>query len=63
MKKILLIVFVAMCATSCVGYGAKDVGDEFDVQVSKLEYDGHTYLLFDGYGVIHNPNCECTKEE
>ena len=66
MKKILFIA-VAFLATSCVyapsGYTKKEIEDEYDVNISEIEHDKHSYLLFDGYGVVHNPNCECTKKE
>lgn len=66
MKKILFIA-VAILATSCVyvpgGYIPKEIGNEYEVNISKIEHEGHSYLLFDGYGVVHNPNCECTKKE
>ena len=70
MKKILLIA-VAILATSCIKYENpnewkehnKEIEDEYDVNISVIEHDKHSYLLFDGYGVVHNPNCECTKKE
>ena len=66
MKKILFIA-IAILATGCVyvpsGYTQKEIGDEYEVNISEIEHEGHTYLLFDGYGVVHNPNCKCTKEE
>lgn len=70
MKKILFIA-VAFLATSCIKYTDpnewkehnKEIGDEYEVNISEIEHEGHSYLLFDGYGVVHNPNCECTKEE
>ena len=63
MKKILLLAIIAITATSCVEYGAKEIGDEYEVNISEIEHEGHYYLLFDGYGVLHNPNCKCTKVE
>jgi hypothetical protein len=66
MKKILFIV-VAFLATSCEyvpsGYIPKEIGYEYEVNISEIEHEGHSYLLFDGYGVVHNPNCKCTKKE
>lgn len=67
MKKILLLAIIAITATSCEyvpsGYIPKEIGDEYEVNISEIEHEGHSYLLFDGYGVVHNPNCECAKEE
>ena len=67
MKKILLLAIIAITATSCVyapsGYTKKEIRDEYEVNISEIEHEGHSYLLFDRYGVVHNPNCECTKKE
>lgn len=67
MKKIFLFIAVAIPATSCQyvpsGYIPKEIGDEYEVNISEIKHEGHSYLLFDGYGVIHNPNCECIKKE
>lgn len=66
MKKILFIA-VAILATSCIDeremLQPKEIGDEYEVSISEIEYEGHSYLLYDGYGVVHNPNCKCKKEE
>lgn len=59
MKKILLFIVVAICATSCITENDREIGDEYEVNISEIEHEGHSYLLFDGYGVIHNPNCKC----
>ena len=37
------------------------------VDVTKYEYDGHTYLIFGRTvltnGVVHDPDCACTKRK
>lgn len=38
-------------------------GDTGEKIHTEIEHEEHSYLLFDGYGVIHNPNCKCNKEE
>lgn len=64
MRKFLAFIIVAMCATSCIkGKEVKGEGSQFDVMISEIEQDGHSYLLFEGYGVVHNPDCECKKVE
>ena len=67
MKKILSFIIVAILATSCEyvpsGYIQKEIGDEYEVNISEIEHEGHSYLLFDGYGVVHNPDCGCKKVE
>lgn len=39
-----------------------NVGDEIDVNIVEVEYDGHSYLVFDGHGVLHNPKCKCNEK-
>lgn len=48
---------LAMCGCK----QSPNVGDEVEVDIVEVEYDGHSYLVFDGHGVIHNPKCECGK--
>lgn len=37
------------------------------IDVTLYEYDGHTYLIFGhtsfANGVVHDPNCDCSKKE
>ena len=33
------------------------VGDNVEIDIVEAEYDGHSYLIFGGHGVIHNPKC------
>lgn len=62
MKKIFLLVCVAIMATSCIkNTNIPSEGEEFDVTISEVTHDGHSYILFEGYGVVHNPDCECKK--
>ena len=64
MKKFLAFVIVAILATSCIKEKeVKGKGSQFDVIISEIEQDGHSYLLFEGYGVVHNPDCGCKKVE
>ena len=53
MKNLLILsVVFAMC--SCTR-----IGDQVEIDIVEAEYDGHSYLIFGGHGVIHNPKCEC----
>lgn len=58
MKYFCIIVFaLAMCGCK----QSPNVGDEVEVDIVEVEYDDHSYLVFDGHGVIHNPNCNCNE--
>lgn len=65
MKKALLFLCVATIFVSCNDGDQRQIGEEYDVTISEIEHDGHSYILFEGYGVVHNPNCGCMvkKEE
>lgn len=56
MKKVLFII-LALAIAGCKQ--TLQVGDEVELDIVEVEYDGHSYLVFDGHGVIHNPKCEC----
>jgi len=57
MKKLVLITTMLLCACSigCADPAVKDF--------HKVEFDGHTYVVYDGgdydSGVVHDPNCRC----
>lgn len=53
MKNLLLLCFVLLVG-SCTR-----IGDQVEIDIVEAEYDGHSYLVFSGHGVIHNPNCNC----
>lgn len=53
MKNLLLL-----CAAFLVG-SCTNIGDQVELDVVEAEYDGHSYLVFSGHGVIHNPKCTC----
>lgn len=38
------------------------VGDEVEFDIIEVEYEGHQYLVFDGQGIIHDPNCDCKMD-
>jgi hypothetical protein len=50
----MLFIIIALCA-SCT----TKIGDNVEIDIVEAEYDGHSYLIFGGHGVIHNPKCEC----
>lgn len=57
MKKIMFVSVLALAICGCKP--VTKVGDEVELDIVEVEYDGHSYLVFDGHGVIHNPKCEC----
>ena len=59
MKRIIFMV-VAIVATILL---VSCRGDEFDTNVYEIEFEGHTYLHFDGCGVVHDPDCECQTDK
>lgn len=64
MKRIILLALFALCATGCIKYenpNELQVGEEVEVPIMEVEHNGHNYLLFEGYGVIHDPNCCCKR--
>ena len=74
MKKIILIVVFCMMLSSCDfmkvhmdGWANPVHSTDEKIDVTLYEYDGHTYLIF-GHtlltsGVVHDPNCNCSKKE
>lgn len=62
MKNLLLLCFVLLIG-SCTRVGPSPmytrIGDQVEIDIVEAEYDGHSYLVFSGHGVIHNPNCKC----
>lgn len=38
------------------------IGDEAEFDIIEVSYNDHQYLVFDGQGIIHNPNCDCKKD-
>lgn len=68
MKRIILhIAFaIALLLTliGCIKYSDPNelqIGEEVEVPIMEIEHNGHNYLLFEGYGVIHDPNCSCQR--
>lgn len=57
MKKMFLMVAIALVLCGC--NESSQIGDEVELDIVEVEYDGHSYIVFDGHGVVHNPNCGC----
>lgn len=38
------------------------IGDEAEFDIIEVSYNDHQYLVFDGQGIIHDPNCDCKKD-
>jgi hypothetical protein len=53
----LIVIMLALAICGCKQ--PTKIGDEIEVDIVEVEYDGHSYLVFDGHGVIHNPKCKC----
>lgn len=56
MKNLLLLCFVLLIG-SCT-----QIGNQVEIDIVEAEYDGHSYLIFGGHGVIHNPKCKCYED-
>lgn len=48
-----------LALTICGCKQPSQIGDEVEVDIVEVEYDDHSYLVFDRHGVIHNPKCKC----
>lgn len=68
MKKIIIaaIIFAALQCLSM--WLISDVnftknGEEIDMEIYDMEFEGHDYLIFTEYGntinVLHDPSCKC----
>lgn len=55
MCAVIAIAMVALC-TSCVREKSTYTDD---IEVYEFEFEGHTYLEFEGCGIVHDPDCEC----
>lgn len=56
---VMAIVAIATLFVSCENDHESDCMD--DISVYEFEFDGHTYLEFEGCGVAHDPDCELCK--
>lgn len=57
-------ILVVSVASASIEYLAKRtiIGDEVEFDIIEVAYEDHQYLVFDGQGIIHNPNCNCKKD-
>ena len=53
----LMVIMLALAICGCKQ--SPNIGDEVEVDIVEVEYEDHSYLVFDGHGVIHNPKCKC----
>ena len=80
MKKIIVLILGIVLMSSCTSVNdavtvkmdgwavpANRESKRNCIDVSKYEYDGHTYLVFGRTvltnGVVHDPDCACTKRK
>lgn len=38
------------------------VGDEVEIDIVEVEYNGHNYIVFGNIGVQHNPEYKCLNK-
>jgi hypothetical protein len=57
MKKMFLMFAIALVFCGC--NESSQIGDEVELDIVEVDYDGHSYIVFDGHGVLHNPKCKC----
>ena len=78
MKKVIYIIAMALCLSSCCSMGEierkksevkieyLDLKDVSTLDVFRFEYDGHKYILFTSgelkNGFVHDPDCPCHKQ-
>jgi hypothetical protein len=60
MYRLMAIIMLALMICGCKQ--STEIGDEVELDIVEVEYDGHSYIVFDGNGVIHNPKCGCNEE-
>lgn len=58
-RVVMAIIAIATLFTSCTN-NYKSVYTD-DVQVYEFEFEGHTYLEFEGCGIVHDPNSQLCK--
>lgn len=51
----LMVIMLALAICGCKQ--SSQIGDEVEIDIVEVEYEDHSYLVFDGHGVIHNPKC------
>lgn len=71
MRKIIFVTSIAVLLTALTGcnergYDVVDDGPYLKTRIYKIEYENHSYLIFDngGYkgGITHDENCKCKIE-
>lgn len=69
MKKILCMLIIAVCLSSCADANQQEVQEYANDSFREIEYKGHSYIMFrstEGYsgfaGLEHNPDCSCHKK-
>lgn len=64
-RSLLSFCIVAALAVCCSGCGdpSRAIGESVDIDVIEAEYNNHVYLVFDGHGVVHSPDCKCVTDK
>ena len=60
-RVVMAIIAIATLFVSCSSRYKSVYTD--DVQVYEFEFEGHTYLEFEGCGIVHDPVCEKCKNQ
>ena len=58
-RVVMAIIAIATLFVSCSSRYKSVYTD--DIQVYEFEFEGHTYLEFEGCGIVHAPDCELCK--
>lgn len=77
MKKVIFIIAMALCLSSCWVEETEEketeakkeylyLKDNVHLMVNRFEYDGHKYILFFSgeirNGFVHDPDCPCHEQ-
>lgn len=61
MRKLTLTMFTLILLSGCEQ--PTKVGDEVEIDIVEVEYNGHNYIVFGNIGVIHDIKCKCNGNE
>lgn len=66
MKHLFVFILLLVALTSCKDQPRDSNG--YFYEISKIEYEGHSYLLYRSSsgrvnGITHNMNCSCVKNQ
>jgi hypothetical protein len=56
-----VVMAIVAIATLFISCKSNYKGVDEDTPVYEIEFEGHTYLEFEGCGIVHDPDCEKCK--